>query len=150
MSYEETQKYLPILKEISTDYRYDLGIPALSHYLGGGYNDNLKASFNSSDGTDLGYDCLEMTRDIKDDKVRYIADYEIYYNDSTLFVGSESGSVYISVPNYFPKTYTEQQFHHRYVGTVTRSAIRPILYLRDNNDTVFLDKNNYIYGCNNI
>ena len=49
MSYEEIQKYLSVLKEISTDYRYDLGVPALSHTLGGGFDDN-KISFNTDDG----------------------------------------------------------------------------------------------------
>ena len=36
MSYEEIEKYLKVLKEVCTDYRYDLGVPALSHTLGGG------------------------------------------------------------------------------------------------------------------
>ena len=36
MSYDEIMELLPILEEISTDYRYDLGVPALGHGLGGG------------------------------------------------------------------------------------------------------------------
>ena len=146
MSYEEIQKYLPILKEISDDYRYDLGIPALSHTLGGGYEDNL-ISFNTDDGYDCGWDCLEMTRDIKDDNIRYIADYEIRYSDTVLYVGSEHGTPYITIPSYFSKTFISKTFHHSYVGTITSSAIRPLLYLTDRYTDVYLDKNNYIHGC---
>ena len=36
MSYDEIMELLPIFEEISTDYRYDLGVPALGHSLGGG------------------------------------------------------------------------------------------------------------------
>lgn len=149
MSYEEIQKYLLILKEISSDYRYDLGVPALSHTLGGGYQDNL-ISFNSHDGYVCAYDCLEMTRDTKDDNVRYIADYELQYSESTLYVGSEYSNVYISIPKYFPKTFVEQSFYHSYVATITSSAIRPLIYLADNVGYGILDKNNYLYGCKNI
>lgn len=149
MSYEEIQKYLLILKEISDDYRYDLGVPALSHTLGGGYKDSL-ISFNTGDGYDAEWDCLEMTRDInKDNNVRYIADYEIWYNDSTLYVGSEFGTVYIAIPSYLDKTFTHQTYHHSVVGTVVSSAIRPLLYLSDRYANGYLDKNNYIYGCKN-
>lgn len=35
MSYDEIMELLPIFEEISTDYRYDLGVPALGHGLGG-------------------------------------------------------------------------------------------------------------------
>lgn len=148
MNYEEIQKYLLILKEISTDYRYDLGIPALSHTLGGGYKDDL-ISFNSDDKFDCAWDCLEMTRDIdKDNNVRYIADYEIRYSDTVLYVGSEFGTVYISIPSYLGKTFTHQTYHHRLDGTVISSAIRPLLQLSDNICcNGYLDKNNYLYGC---
>lgn len=149
MSYEEIQKYLLILKEISDDYRYDLGVPALSHTLGGGYKDSL-ISFNTGDGYDAEWDCLEMTRDInKDNNVRYIADYEIRYSDTVLYVGSEFGTAYIAIPSYLGKTFTHQTFHHSVVGTVVSSAIRPLLYLSDRYANGYLDKNNYIYGCKN-
>lgn len=147
MSYEEIQKYLLILKEISDDYRYDLGIPALSHTLGGGYKDNL-VSFNSNDGKDCAWDCLEMTRDINEDNnVRYIADYEIRYSDTVLYVGSEFGTLYIAIPSHLGKTFTYQTFHHSVVGTVVSSAIRPLLYLSDKCANGYLDKDNYLYGC---
>lgn len=147
MNYEEIQKYLPILKEISDDYRYDLGIPALSHTLGGGYKDDM-ISFDTENEFNCAWDCLEMTRDIKDDNIRYIADYEIRYSDTTLYVGSQYGISYIEIPNYFSKTFTYKTFHNRAVGTVTSSAIRPLLYLTDRYTRfVYLNKNNYIYGC---
>lgn len=114
--------------------------------MGGGYKDSL-ISFNTDDGYTCAYDCLEMTRDIKDDNVRYIADYEIWYNDSTLFVGSEYSNVYISIPKYFSKTFLEKKFYHSCVAVITSSAIRPLLYLEDTVRYGFLDKNNYIYGC---
>ena len=144
MSYEEIQKYLPILKEICEDYRYDLGIPALGHTLGGGYYDSL-VSFNTADGTYAGIDCLEMTRDLSGEKVRYIADYERWYNDAYLYVGSERGSVYIAIPRYFNKDYVQQNFYHDYVACVTSSAIRPLLYLQDNGRQSFQNENN-MYG----
>lgn len=141
MSYEEIENYLPILKEICEDYRYDLGIPALSHTLGGGYEDRL-VSFNSSDGKYAGIDCLEMTRDLNGESVRYIADYERYYSESYLYVGSERGRVYITIPRYFSKNYLDQSFYHSYVACLTNSAIRPLLYLQDNEVKIYYNKNN--------
>lgn len=161
MSYEETQKYLPILKEISTDYRYDLGIPALSHEL----NSSLACCpFNHYN---YAYDCLEMTRDIinENDEVRYIADYEKFVNNTTLFL-MVNNKYYatINIPNHFPKSFLGMTFDkttYRYenpddefsFGTETRSAIRPLLYLEDEassrSKSDFLDKDNYLYGCKN-
>lgn len=162
MSYEETQKYLPILKEISTDYRYDLGIPALSHEL----NSNLACCpFNNYN---YAYDCLEMTRDIinENDEVRYIADYEKFVDNTTLFL-MVNNRYYatINIPNHFPKSFLKKTFDkttHDYnnpydefsFGTETGSAIRPLLYLEDEGSSkfksAFLDKDNYLYGCKNI
>ena len=93
------------------------------------------------------YDCLEMTRDNKNENIRYIADYELQYNESTLYIGSEHGNANISIPKYFPKTFLEKHFYSSLVATITSSAIRPLLYLSDNIKNGYLDKNNYLYGC---
>lgn len=147
MSYDEIMELLPIFEKISTDYRYDLGIPALGHSLGGGPHDSL-VSFNSFDGHYSGYDCLEMTRDThyNDEEVkvaRYIADYERYYDDTYLYVGSEDGNVYISIPRYWATNYLSYNFSHEWVACITNSAIRPLLYLSSN---YILYDNGNIYG----
>ena len=149
MSYDEIMELLPILEEISTDYRYDLGVPALGHGLGGGYYDYL-VSFNTADGYYTGIDCLEMTRDAhyNDSGVkiaRYIADYERYYNDTYLYVGSERGSVAIRIPRYWATDYLSQSHYSSLVACVTNSAIRPLLYLSSNLNALY-DANASIYG----
>lgn len=148
MSYDEIMELLPIFEKISTDYRYDLGVPALGHSLGGGYYDSL-VSFNSIDGHYSGYDCLEMTRDThyNDDGVkvaRYIADYERYYDDKYLYVGSEHESVKISIPRYWETNYLSHNFYSGLVACITNSAIRPLLYLSSN--YILYDTNTHIYG----
>lgn len=148
MSYDEIMELLPIFEEISTDYRYDLGVPALGHSLGGGCSDSL-VSFNSFDGHYSGYDCLEMTRDAhyNDDGVkivRYIADYERYYNDTYLYVGSEFGGVKIAIPRYWETNFLSHNFYSRTVACITNSSIRPLLYLSGNN--ILYDDANNIYG----
>lgn len=149
MSYDEIMELLPIFNEISTDYRYDLGVPALGHGLGGGYYDSL-VSFNSGDGSYSGIDCLEMTRDAhyNDSGVkiaRYIADYERYYNDTYLYVGSERGSVAIRIPRYWATDYLSQNHYSSLVACVTNSAIRPLLYLSSNLNALY-DADASIYG----
>ena len=149
MSYDEIMELLPIFEEISTDYRYDLGVPALGHGLGGGYSDRL-VSFNSNDGHYSGYDCLEMTRDVhyNDDGVkiaRYIADYERYYNDTYLYVGSEHGGVKIAIPRYWETNFLSYNFYSGLVACITNSSIRPLLYLTGNLNTLY-DTDIDIYG----
>ena len=114
---------------------------------GGGYRDSL-VSFNSIDGHCSGYDCLEMTRDMHyDDGVkvaRYIADYERYYDDTYLYVGSEAESILVKIPRYWKTDYLSNKFDGGLVACITNSAIRPLLYLSDNH--VLYDANNLIYG----
>lgn len=149
MSYVEIMELLPIFEKISTDYRYDLGVPALAHGLGGGYYDSL-VSFNSTDGYYDGFDCLEMTRDAHYNDngvkiVRYIADYERYYNDTYLYVGSEYGSIEIAIPRYWPSDYLSQNHYSSLVACITNSSIRPLLYLSNNLNALY-DADASIYG----
>lgn len=115
----------------------------------GGYYDHL-VSFNTADGTYSGIDCLEMTRDAhyNDNGVkiaRYIADYERYYNDTYLYVGSERGSVAIRIPRYWASDYLSQNHYSSLVACVTNSSIRPLLYLSSNLNTLY-DADASIYG----
>ena len=76
---------------------------------------------------------------------RYIADYERYYNDTYLYVGSERGSVAIGIPRYWATDYLSQSHYSSLVACVTNSAIRPLLYLSSNLNALY-DANASIYG----
>ena len=90
-----------------------------------------------------------MTRDVHYDDngvktARYIADYERYYSDNYLYVGSEEGKVCISIPRYWATNYLSYNFSHKWVACITNSSIRPLLYLGNLN--ILYDTNNHVYG----
>ena len=142
MDYDEIQNYLPLLKEISTDFRQDLDSPALGHGLGGGYSDSVFLSFNSTDGNWSGIDNLEMTSTISGNSVLYVADYEYKYNNDWLYIGTERGSRYCQVPRWLDKSYVDAYYGGSLVKCYTRSAIRPLLYLKDKANIIYTNDNN--------
>ena len=88
-----------------------------------------------------------MTRDTKDNTVRYIADYERYYSDELLYVGSERENIYVRVPKYFDKDYVNMDFIDSYVvACTTSSSIRPLLYLIDSSFRKLFQNQDSVYG----
>ena len=145
MDYDTIQEIVPILESISSDYRYDLGIPALSFTIGGGNNSTWRYAFNTYDNVTQTTN-IEMTRTLNGDNVRYVADYAGQYDSTRLCVGEEHYNIYGELLVYHEKSYLQKYTGDNYrISVYYRSAIRPLLYLKDNGNPLY-QYNNDTYG----
>ena len=143
MSYEEIQSFvLPTIRDLSSDYRYDFGVPALSFTIGGGNNTTWRYAFNTYDNVTQTTN-IEMTLTLSGDNVRYIADYEGQFDSNRLLIGEEHGNSYGDIYVWQSKDFTQRYTGDNYrISVYYRSAIRPLLYLKGIELVMYTNDNN--------